>query len=151
MINIICVGNLKEKYFKEAQIEYMKRLSKYTKLNLIEIKEEKLDDKVSLVKEKEKILSKIKENDYVVILDINSKELTSRELAKTIGNTLATYNKDISFIIGSSHGLHQEIKNKANLAISFSKLTFPHQLFRIIFLEQLYRSFKIINNEPYHK
>ena len=151
MINLICVGNLKENYFKEAQKEYIKRLSKYTKLNLVEIKEEKLDDKVSLVKEKEKILNKVKSNDYIVILDIKSKELTSTQLSKTIENTLSTYNKDITFIIGSSHGLHQDLKDKANLSLSFSKLTFPHQLFRIIFLEQLYRSFKIINNEPYHK
>ena len=151
MINLICVGNLKEDYFKNAEEEYIKRLSKYTSLNIVEIKEEKQDDKTSLIKEKERIENKLKPSDYIVILDIKGKELTSKELAKTLENTLATYNKDISFIIGSSHGLHQDIKDKANLKLSFSRLTFPHQLFRIIFLEQLYRSYKIINNEPYHK
>lgn len=146
MINIICIGSLKEKYSQEAEVDYLKRLTKYTKINLIELKEEP-----TLKKEEEKILEKIKDNDYVITLDIEGKEYSSKELSNKIDNLLVSINKDITFIIGSSHGLSQNIKNKSNLSISFSKLTFPHQLFRIMFLEQLYRSFKIINNEPYHK
>lgn len=151
MIKIICVGNLKENYLKEAAKEYLKRLEKFTKLEIIETKEEKKDDSSSLQKEKTRIEEKIKGNEYLIILDINGEELSSKELSKRIESTLTTQNKDIIFIIGSSHGIHKDIKQKASLELSFSKLTFPHQLFRVMFLEQLYRSFKIINNEPYHK
>lgn len=151
MIKIICIGNLKEKYLQEAENEYLKRLKKYTKLEIIELKEETQDMNSALAKEKEKIEQHISNNGYIIVLDINGEKLSSLELSNKIQNILATQNKDIIFIIGSSYGIHEDIKNKADLKISFSDLTFPHQLFRIMFLEQIYRSFKIINNEPYHK
>lgn len=151
MIKIICIGNLKEKYLQEAENEYLKRLKKYTKLEIIELKEETQDMNSALAKEKEKTEQHISNNEYIIVLDINGEKLSSLELSNKIQNILATQNKDIIFIIGSSYGIHEDIKNKADLKISFSDLTFPHQLFRIMFLEQIYRSFKIINNEPYHK
>ena len=144
MIKIICIGNLKEKYLKEAEAEYLKRLKSYTKLEVIELQEEKQDNVVSLKKEKEEIEKQLKGCEYIIILDIEGEQLSSLELSNKINNLLSTQNKDIVFV-------DEEIKKKANLKLSFSKLTYPHQLFRIIFLEQLYRSFKIINNEPYHK
>lgn len=151
MIKIICVGKLKESYLKEAEKEYIKRINKYTKIELIEIIDE--DDKekeVALKKEKDQILNHLKEKDNIVILDIEGTQYNSIEFSKFIDKEL-TYNSNITFIIGSSNGLSEEIKKKTNKKISFSKLTFPHQLFRIMLLEQLYRGYKIINNEQYHK
>ena len=150
MIKIITVGKLKEEYFKEAVKEYLKRLSKYTKIELIEVPDEDYDIKKTLLKEKESILKYISEKDYIITLEIEGKELTSIELSKKINDTLIT-NSDITFIIGGSYGLHEDIKKISNYALSFSKMTFPHQLFRIMLLEQIYRSYKIINNETYHK
>ena len=149
MIKIICIGNLKEKYLQEAQKEYQKRLSKYTKMDIIELKDEK-DNNNPLKKEKENILKHITNKDNIVILDIKGKEYTSEEFSSFINKEL-TNNSNITFIIGSSNGLDEEIKKLATKKVSFSRLTFPHQLFRIIFLEQIYRSFKILNNETYHK
>jgi 23S rRNA (pseudouridine1915-N3)-methyltransferase len=152
MIKIICVGKIKESFFKEAIDEYMKRLSKYTKVDIIEVEDDASDDEgISLNNEKDRILKNIKRNDYVITLDINGEMIDSVSLSKKIDNLLFTGNSDITFIIGGSYGLHKEIKDKANYRLSFSKLTFPHQLFRVILLEQIYRSFKIINNEKYHK
>ena len=151
MIKIICVGKLKEKYLQSAQTEYIKRISKYIKLELIELEDEKESNiNISLSKEKEKILKHIKPKDNIIILDLKGKELNSIELSNLIEKEI-TYNNNIVFIIGSSNGLDNEIKNLTKKTISFSKLTFPHQLFRIILLEQIYRSYKIINNESYHK
>ena len=151
MIKIICLGSLKESFFKEACKEYQKRLSKYTKLEIKEIKDEKDDNlTVALKKEKDKILKELKEKDNIVLLDINGKDYNSTEFSNFIESELTT-NSNITFIIGSSNGLDEEIKSLTNKKISFSKLTFPHQLFRIILLEQIYRSFKILNNETYHK
>ena len=150
MIKIITVGKLKEKYFKDAVEEYLKRLSKYTKIDLIEVPDEDFDIKKTLLKEKESILKYVSDKDYVVTLEIEGKELTSVELSKKLNDTLIQ-NSDITFIIGGSYGLHEDIKNMSNYKLSFSKLTFPHQLFRVMLLEQLYRSFKINNNETYHK
>ena len=149
MIKIICLGNIKEKYIQEALKDYQKRLSKYTKLEIIELKDEK-DTANPLKKEKEDNLRHIISKDNIVILDINGKQLTSEEFSKFINKELTT-NSNITFIIGSSNGLDDEIKRLTNKKISFSLLTFPHQLFRVILLEQLYRSFKILNNEAYHK
>lgn len=149
MIKIICLGSIKENYLKEAIKEYTKRLSKYTKLEIIELKDEK-DTSNPLKKEKEKILKHITDKDNIVILDINGKQLTSEEFSEFINKELLN-NSNITFIIGSSTGLDNEIKELSNKRISFSKLTFPHQLFRVILLEQIYRSFKILNNESYHK
>ncbi len=151
MIKIICLGKIKEKFFQEAIKEYQKRIEKYTKLEILEL--EDLQDKDinhTLAKEAENIKKHIKDKDNIVILDISGTEKTSKEFAKFINDQLA-YSSNITFIIGSSNGLSDSIKSLANEKISFSKMTFPHQLFRIILLEQIYRSFKIINNESYHK
>ena len=145
MIKIICLGKLKEKYLKEAQEEYTKRISKYSKIEIIE-----LQDYDDLKKEKELIEKYIGQKDYVITLEIEGNFISSEELATKIDNIYNT-NSTITFIIGSSTGLHEDIKRRSNYKLSFSKLTFPHQLFRVILLEQIYRSFKINNNETYHK
>ena len=150
MIKIITVGKLKEKFYSDAVNEYLKRLSKYTKIDLIEVKDEDFDISKTLLKEKESILKYIDDKDYIITMEIEGKELSSVELASKINDIQNTYS-DITFIIGGSYGLHEDIKKLSNYRLSFSKLTFPHQLFRVILLEQLYRSYKIINNETYHK
>lgn len=150
MIKIITVGKIKEKYLKDGINEYLKRMQKYTKIEIIELQDEDFDINKTLLKEKEKIEKYIKERDYVVTLEIDGEELSSIELSKKIDNIMLN-NSDITFIIGGSYGLHDDIKKRSNFALSFSKMTFPHQLFRLILLEQLYRSFKILNNETYHK
>ncbi len=149
MITIIAVGKIKEKYYNDATSEYLKRISKFHKINIIEVDKEK-DENTSLVKEKEYILKHIKPKDYVIALDIEGKEMNSKTLAFKI-NEIFNHNSNLVFIIGGSYGLHEDIKQIANYRLSFSKLTFPHQLFRVILLEQIYRSFKILNNETYHK
>jgi 23S rRNA (pseudouridine1915-N3)-methyltransferase len=151
MIKIICVGKIKEKYLREAIEEYKKRLSKYTKLEIIEVSD--IDNPsidIILLKEKELIEKHIDIKDYVITLEIDGNMLNSIELANKIDNIFNT-NSTITFIIGGSYGLHDSIKERSNYKLSFSKLTFPHQLFRINLLEQIYRSFKINNNEAYHK
>lgn len=151
MIKIICVGKIKEKFFRESIEEYQKRISKYTKLEIIELQDINNNNiNIILEKEKELILNKISEKDYVITLEIEGKELSSIELSNKIDNILLTHS-NITFIIGGSYGLHEEIKSRSNFKLSFSKLTFPHQLFRIMLLEQIYRSYKILNNETYHK
>ncbi len=151
MIKIICVGKQKENYLKQAQSEYEKRLSKYTKLQVIELKDYKDDNiKQALKKEKEQIIKHLKETDNIIILDLNGKQFTSEEFAENLNKELIK-NSNITFLIGSSNGLDEEIKKLSTKKISFSPLTFPHGLFRIILLEQIYRSFKILNNESYHK
>ena len=148
MIKIICVGKIKEQFFKEAINEYLKRLNKYTKIEIIELNDENNGD--ILKKESESILKNINDKDYVITLEIEGKEINSLELSKKIDETLII-NSNIVFVIGGSLGLDDKVKERSNYKLSFSKLTFPHQLFRIILLEQIYRSFKIINNESYHK
>jgi len=151
MIKIITVGKLKEKYLKEAQEEYLKRLGKYTKIELIEVEDSKVDDaKQALLEEKNNILKHIDSKDYIITLEIEGKQLSSLELAEKIDKTFIT-NSNITFIIGGSYGMHQEVLDQSNFRLSFSKMTFPHQLFRILLLEQLFRSYKILNNEKYHK
>lgn len=150
MIKIITVGKIKEKYLKDGINEYLKRMQKYTKIEIIELQDEDFDINKTLLREKEKIEKYIKERDYVVTLEIDGEELSSIELSKKIDNIMLN-NSDITFIIGGSYGLHDDIKKRSNFALSFSKMTFPHQLFRLILLEQIYRSFKILNNETYHK
>lgn len=151
MIKIICVGKIKEKFFKEAIEEYKKRLSKYTKINIIEVEDINLNNE-ELIKQKESelILKHIDKKDYIITLEIEGKQLTSIELSKKI-EELETTNPNITFIIGGSYGISKEIKELSNFKLSFSKLTFPHQLFRVILLEQIYRAYKIKNNETYHK
>ncbi|MDO5568721.1 MAG: 23S rRNA (pseudouridine(1915)-N(3))-methyltransferase RlmH [bacterium] len=144
MIKLIAVGKIKERYIKDGIDDYLQRIKKYTKIEIIEIKDTNIEE------EKESILKVINKRDYIITLDIAGNNLTSIELANKM-NKILQYNSNITFIIGSSLGLHQTIKELANFSLSFSKLTFPHQLFRLIFLEQLYRSYKINNNETYHK
>ena len=148
MIKVICVGKLKEKYLIEAIKEYKKRLSKYTKLEIIELPDYNYDQVKTKIEEGKNILSKISEKDYVVTLEINGKELDSICLSSFIDSNIS---KNITFIIGGSNGLSDDVLKRANYSLSFSKLTFPHQLFRVLLLEQIYRSFKIMNNESYHK
>ena len=153
-INLIVMGDIKEKYFKDAIGEYSKRLSRFADLKIIELKEHvapsnnNADIVSALKKDAEEIKKHIK--GYVVCLDILGKQLSSEELAKKIEN-LSQTTSTISFIIGASNGLHDEIKALCNEKMSFSKMTFPHQLMRVIFLEQLYRAFTINNNISYHK
>ena len=151
MIKIICVGKIKEKYLKDAIAEYSKRISKYTKLEIIEVSDrDKLPIKDILDKEGNDILKHINDKDYVVTLEITGNNLSSIELAKKIDTIFNKYS-NIVFIIGGSYGLSNNIKQRCNYALSFSKLTFPHQLFRVMLLEQIYRAYKINNNETYHK
>lgn len=155
-INIISVGKIKEKYLKDAISEYSKRLSKYCKLNIIEIDDEQipsnLNEKISEnIKNIEgaKILSNIK-NTYSISLDLNGKQFSSEEFSKKIEN-ISLNNSSISFIIGGSLGLSNNVISNSNELICFSKMTFPHQLIRVFLLEQLFRAFKIQNNETYHR
>lgn len=151
MIKILCVGKIKETFFKEAIFEYSKRLSKYITLQIIEV-DDINNDNINIILNKEKglLMKHIAPKDYVITLEIEGKQLSSLEFSKKI-EELQIYNSNIVFIIGGSYGLHQQIKDRADYKLSFSKLTFPHQLFRIILLEQIYRAYKIINNESYHK
>lgn len=151
MIKIICFGKIKETYLEEAIKDYQKRLEKYTKLKVIELKDEKDENpKIALKKEKESLKKILKPQDNIIILDIKGQNFNSPEFANYINKELV-YNNNITFVIGSSNGLDEEIKNLTSKKISFSPLTFPHGLFRLILLEQIYRSFKILNNESYHK
>lgn len=151
MIKIICVGKVKEKYFNEAINEYKKRLSKYTNLKIIEV-DDYSDNNINIVKKKESELIKkyIADKDYIITLEIDGEQLDSIAFSKKISNMLMDYS-NICFIIGGSYGIDDSIKERSNYKLSFSKLTFPHQLFRVMLIEQIYRSFRIINNESYHK
>ncbi|MFL0250882.1 23S rRNA (pseudouridine(1915)-N(3))-methyltransferase RlmH [Clostridium neuense] len=157
-ITLITVGKLKEKYLKEAILEYSKRLSRYCKIDIIELQDEKTPENASskeeaLIKEKEgeKILSSIKDNMYVVALDLNGKMLSSEEFSAFIDDLGLRGNSNIAFVIGGSLGLSKAVLNRADYKLCFSKMTFPHQLFRVMLLEQIYRGFRISRGEPYHK
>ena len=157
-ITVITVGKIKEKYLKDAIAEYTKRLSKYCKLEIVEVADEKTPDNASEVvenairsKEAERILKYVKDDAYVITLEINGKQLTSEELADKVEKLGVQGTSHIIFIIGGSIGLGEEVLQKSNYALSFSKMTFPHQLMRVILLEQIYRSYRIISGEPYHK
>lgn len=157
-ITVLTVGKIKEKYLKDAINEYSKRLSKYCKLEIIEVQDEKTPDNASEVvedmiraKEAERLLKHVKDDAYVVTLEINGKQLSSEELADKIEKLGVQGTSHIMFVIGGSIGLGEEVLRRSNLALSFSKMTFPHQLMRVILLEQIYRSYRIINGEPYHK
>ena len=156
-INVICVGKIKEKYLQDAINEYSKRLSKYCKLNITELPDEKIPDKVNnslseQIKEKEcnKILEHIKKDSYVIALNVAEKQLSSEDFSKKIED-ISMINSNITFIIGGSLGLTKKLLDSCNFKLSFSKMTFPHQLFRVFLLEQIYRAFKISNGENYHK
>lgn len=157
-ITIISVGKIKEKFFTDAIKEYTKRLSKYCKLSEDMISDERADENFSQmeieqvkIKEGTKILNKIKTSTYVFVLDINGKQLNSDELAQKINTLGIEGNSDLTFVIGGSNGLSDEVLNRADFKLSFSKMTFPHQLFKVILLEQIYRAFKINSGEAYHK
>ena len=145
MIKLICMGKIKEDYLNKLIDDYKKRISRYHKIEIIE-----LNDSNDLQKESVDILKHINNQEYVIALDIDGENIDSVSLAKKIDSTFLNYGT-ITFIIGSSFGLHEDVKRRANYKLSFSKLTFPHGLFRGILLEQIYRSFKILNNETYHK
>lgn len=145
MIKIICLGKIKENYLKEFILDYEKRINKYHKLEIVELKDED-----SLLKEEESILKHLNLKDYIVTLEIEGRKLNSLELATFLDKTFIS-NSNITFIIGSSLGLSKNIKEISNYSLSFSNMTFPHGLFRGLLLEQIYRAFKIINNESYHK
>lgn len=157
-ITIITVGKIKEKYLKDAIAEYSKRLSKYCKLEIVEVADEKTPDNASETmedairsKEAERILRYVKEDAYIITLEIQGKQLTSEKMAEKIERLGVMGTSHIIFIIGGSIGLGKEVLEQSDYALSFSKMTFPHQLMRVILLEQIYRSYRIINREPYHK
>lgn len=151
MIKIVAPGKIKENYLKEGINDYLKRISKYSKIEIIEIKEEnKKEDKANLEVEAKDILKELNDKDYVIVLDINGRNLSSTELAVKIDDIYNTHS-NITFVIGSSSGLDLSVKERANLLLSFGKNTYPHQVFRFLLLEQIYRAYKINNNERYHK
>lgn len=151
-IKLIVVGKIKEKYLDDAVSEYVKRIKPFCNLNIIEIKElNYMESKRNLSEEGKNILKNISNNDFVITLEIEGKMLSSVELANYIGNHYTYNNKTLTFIIGSSDGICDEVKQRSDYKLSFSKMTFPHQLMRVIFLEQLYRGLSIINNQKYHK
>ncbi|MFZ3579594.1 23S rRNA (pseudouridine(1915)-N(3))-methyltransferase RlmH [Virgibacillus sp. DJP39] len=157
-ITIVTVGKLKEKYLKQGFEEYLKRLTAYAKLDVIEVADEKAPENMSNaemmeVKEKEgeRILGNIGQDSFVITLEINGKMLSSEQLAAKM-DELATYGKSkIVFVIGGSLGISEAVQKRSNLALSFSKMTFPHQLMRLVLIEQVYRGFRINRGEPYHK
>ena len=156
-IKLVVVGKLKETFHKDEVNEYLKRLSKYAKVNLIEVEEEKIKDNSSL-KENEQILNKegsnilkqIKENEFVFLLDLHGKEISSEEFASKIDQLMINYST-ITFVIGGSLGVSEDLRRRSNFKLKLSPMTFTHQMTRIIILEQIYRAFKINNNEVYHK
>ncbi len=150
MIKIIAVGKIKEKFFSDAIKEYLKRLSAYSKIFIVQVLDEK-DSDLSKIKEAENILKNIKDNEYVITLEINGTKLSSDGLAEFIEKRNLEGNSNLTFVIGGSLGLDESVTKRANYHLSFSDMTFPHQLMRVILLEQIYRAFKIIKGEPYHK
>ena len=157
-IKIIAVGKIKEAYLKEGISEYLTRLLPYTKTEIIEVADSKVKDNPNqsdidkvINEEGERILSKIKSNELIINLDLNKKEFDSVEFAKFIEEKMVEGGSSLTFIIGGSYGLSKTVKERANYSVSLSKMTFLHQMTRLILLEQIYRSFKILNNETYHK
>ncbi len=144
MIKIICVGKLKESYLKDGVNDYLKRINKYHKIEIIEINDSNIDNEAN------EIEKHISNKEYLIAMCIEGEEISSVELANKLDKTFIT-NSNITFIIGGSDGIKHTIKEKCNYKLSFSKMTFPHGMFRLILLEQIYRSFKILNNETYHK
>ncbi len=151
-IDLIVVGKLKEQSMRQMCAEYIKRLNAYCKLNIIEVKDDPSSNKKQVLKnEEDAILKNLDEKSYIIILDIDGNQISSEQFSQKIAEITTYENGKISFVIGGSHGLSHVIKQKANYRMSFSKMTFPHQLFRVMLLEQIYRQFKIQKNEPYHK
>lgn len=157
-IKLICVGKLKEKYLSDGMNEYLKRLSAYAQVEVVEVADEKIPDNASLAqemlvkaKEGRRILDKVKQEDYVILLDVKGQEIDSEQFADRIEDCMINGKSTIDFIIGGSLGHGDEVLSRANLRVSFSQMTFPHQLMRLILVEQIYRAFKIIKHETYHK
>ena len=155
---VLCVGKIKERFYSEAIAEYRKRLSRYAKTSIIEVTDEKTPDRASLLeeeqirkKEGDRILAKLKDSMYVVALDIRGKEYDSESFAKHISDCMLQGKSHVVFVIGGSLGLHSSVLERADERLSFSHFTFPHQLMRVILLEQIYRANRILNHEPYHK
>ncbi|QSX07771.1 23S rRNA (pseudouridine(1915)-N(3))-methyltransferase RlmH [Alkalibacter rhizosphaerae] len=157
-ITIVAVGKIKEKFYIQALAEYTKRLGRYCTLNVVEIPDEKAPENLSqaqmvdvLQKEGQKILSKVPSGALVVTMEIEGRTMTSEEFADYMDTCALNGQSHLCFIIGGSLGLHSDVKSISDLSLSFSSMTFPHQLFRILLLEQIYRAFRILRNEPYHK
>lgn len=157
-ITLVCVGKIKEKFFTDAIGEYEKRLSRYCKLEIVQVPDEKTPDKASeaqerQIKEREgqRILAQIRDDAYVIALAIEGEMLSSEKLAEKIAGLGIRGESQIVFVIGGSLGLSESVMKRADYALSFSRMTFPHQLMRVVLLEQIYRSYRIINREPYHK
>ena len=157
-INIVCVGKLKERYWIDAVTEYLKRLSRYCRMEIVELKEARLPDHASPAEEEqvktvegESILRSLSADSYVIALDVKGKQLSSEQLSEKIENLALEGRSTVDFIIGGSLGLSEAVRKRADFRLSFSAVTFPHQMMRVILLEQIYRAFKISRNEPYHK
>ena len=157
-ITVVCVGKIKEDYFRDAVSEYSKRLSRYCRLEIVEVADEKTPDGASEAledairgKEADRILKKLPEDSYKIILDIGGCKMDSVVFGRRIEKLGVEGKSHIAFVIGGSLGLHQNVKQRADETLSFSDMTFPHQLMRVILLEQIYRGFRIVNGEPYHK
>lgn len=159
LIKIIGVGKIKEKFYKEAIAEYQKRMTAYNKVEIVEVADEKAPETLSekeidqvKTAEGERILAKIKDDAFVVTLEINGKALDSMKFAKLIQDEMLDgFGRDMVFVIGGSNGLGANVLKRSNYRISFGKMTYPHQLMRVILMEQIYRAYRIINKEPYHK
>ena len=157
-IRVICIGKLKERFYTDAVAEFKKRLSSFCDTEIVELPDEKVADdpspaEIERVKNIEcrRMADKLAQGEFVIALDPRGKELSSEQLALKLSEIMLSGGSRIAFLIGGSHGLTDELRGKADMVLSFSKMTFPHQIFRIMLLEQVYRAFKIINNEPYHK
>lgn len=157
-IDILCVGKIKEKFYDDALKEYLKRLSRYARVSLVEVKDEKTqegasehEDELVLQKEGERLEKYIEDDAYIIALCIEGQQATSTEFADIITSIENSGKSHIQFIIGGSLGIDKDIKKRSDMRLSFSKMTFPHQLMRVILLEQVYRAYRIKNNEPYHK
>lgn len=157
-ITLIAVGKIKEKFFAQAIAEYEKRLSRYCSLQVVELNDEKAPENLSgaqmqdvLWKEGQRILEKVPAGSLLISLDVEGKTLSSEDFAAFLEKSALEGNSHLTFVIGGSLGLHPEVKKRSGLSLSFSAMTFPHQLFRVLLLEQIYRGFRILRNEPYHK
>lgn len=157
-ISIACVGKIKEKFYRDALSEYEKRLSRYCKLEFLEVADEKTPDGANeaievqiMEKEARRLLGKIQEDAFVCTLEIEGKRLTSQGFAQWMEGMMIKGKSHIVFVIGGSLGLHESVRRRADMALSFSDMTFPHQLMRVILVEQIYRGFRIMHGEPYHK
>ncbi len=157
-ITVLCVGKIKEKYYRDAVEEYVKRLGRYAKVEIVEVADEKTPEEASAKEEEmirqregERLLAKIRDDMYVTALAIEGTMLDSVGLSERIGNLTVSGKSHLAFVIGGSLGLSEDVMKRCDYALSFSRMTFPHQLMRVILLEQIYRAFRILNHEPYHK